>query len=106
MVWQNRRGRLIPKPLQIACFQRDHFTCQRCGYEAQRMFDGTLNADHIIPRSRGGQTVLENLQTMCVPCHKQKTRAEANAWKRKPERHPGILTREQAAARRRQQSEQ
>lgn len=31
-------------------------------------------ADHIIPFSHGGPTTLENLRTLCVPCHKDVTR--------------------------------
>lgn len=31
-------------------------------------------ADHIVEVSNGGETSLENIQTLCVPCHKQKTR--------------------------------
>lgn len=27
--------------------------------------------DHIIPFSRGGKTVLENMRTVCSPCHKK-----------------------------------
>lgn len=31
-------------------------------------------ADHIIPHSEGGEFVLENLRTLCVPCHKERTK--------------------------------
>lgn len=31
-----------------------------------------MTADHIIPRSRGGRTTLENLQPMCAPCNERK----------------------------------
>lgn len=30
-------------------------------------------ADHILERKRGGTNDLANLQTLCVPCHKDKT---------------------------------
>jgi len=30
-------------------------------------------ADHILEVVRGGEFSLENMQTLCVPCHKQKT---------------------------------
>lgn len=29
--------------------------------------------DHIIPYSRGGKTILENMRTLCTPCHKKVT---------------------------------
>ena len=32
------------------------------------------NYDHIIPFSEGGMTVLENMRTLCEPCHKKRTR--------------------------------
>jgi 5-methylcytosine-specific restriction endonuclease McrA len=31
-------------------------------------------ADHIVERVRGGGTALSNLQSLCSPCHKAKTR--------------------------------
>lgn len=30
-------------------------------------------ADHIVPRCRGGGNELTNLRTLCVPCHKRET---------------------------------
>ena len=35
-------------------FQRDHHTCQYCGYRGDK-----LSIDHVIPRSRGGQDTWE-----------------------------------------------
>jgi 5-methylcytosine-specific restriction protein A len=31
-------------------------------------------ADHIVPRVEGGNNKLDNLRTLCVPCHKAETR--------------------------------
>ena len=31
-----------------------------------------MTADHIVPKSRGGPTTLENLQPMCAPCNSRK----------------------------------
>jgi len=36
-------------------------------------------ADHILPLIDGGGHGLDNLQTLCTPCHKQKTADEARA---------------------------
>ena len=36
--------------------------------------------DHIVPLIDGGDHELSNLQTLCTPCHKRKTRREA--WTR------------------------
>jgi 5-methylcytosine-specific restriction enzyme A len=40
-----------------------------------RAFSGDLwDADHIVEVVRGGTNKLENLQTLCVSCHKEKTK--------------------------------
>ncbi|MDE2383680.1 MAG: HNH endonuclease [Alphaproteobacteria bacterium] len=44
-------------------FLRDKFTCQYCGAHDDLTFD------HVIPRSRGGQTTWENVVTACSPCN-------------------------------------
>lgn len=36
-------------------------------------------ADHIVPLVDGGTFDIENLQTLCLACHKQKTAREASA---------------------------
>ena len=38
-----------------------------------------LNVDHIVPLIDGGTDVLDNLQILCVDCHRLKTTAEARA---------------------------
>src|SRR5438552_2468154 len=48
---------------------RDKHRCQYCGRRGTQ-FDLTL--DHIIPRSRGGQTVAENLCAACKTCNNRK----------------------------------
>ena len=49
-------------------FQRDSFTCVICGRSRQK-HGVVLTADHIFPWSRGGLTVIENLQTACEDCN-------------------------------------
>lgn len=44
-------------------------------------------ADHIVPRYRGGSDDITNLQPLCSPCHKAKTAresAEAKGHKYRP----------------------
>jgi hypothetical protein len=56
--------------LRWKVFQRDRFRCVKCG--ASPATDPTceqLHADHILPFSKGGKTVLENLQTLCQRCN-------------------------------------
>lgn len=48
---------------------RDRNTCQFCS----RVFPaGELTLDHIIPRSRGGESIWENLVACCHPCNNRK----------------------------------
>lgn len=57
---------IIPIALRWQVFERDNFTCLGCG--SRRL----LSADHIFPLSKGGQTILENLQTLCRSCNSRK----------------------------------
>jgi 5-methylcytosine-specific restriction endonuclease McrA len=61
-----RRNRVINRHRILA---RDHYRCQYCGVRGTA-FDLTL--DHILPRSRGGRTVAENLVASCQGCNSRK----------------------------------
>ncbi|MBA2360357.1 MAG: HNH endonuclease [Actinobacteria bacterium] len=50
-----------------ALFARDGWRCAYCGITA-----GRLTLDHVIPRSRGGESVWENVVTSCAPCNLKK----------------------------------
>jgi 5-methylcytosine-specific restriction endonuclease McrA len=50
-----------------AVLARDAWTCQYCGHEATG-----LTVDHVIPRSRGGESVWENIVASCAPCNRRK----------------------------------
>lgn len=49
-----------------AVWERDNFTCRSCG---SRKY---LSVDHIIPESKGGDTNMDNLQTLCKRCNSKK----------------------------------
>ena len=52
-----------------AAIERDGYRCRACGKAA-----GRFEVDHIIPLSEGGAPYeLEGLQTLCRPCHFDKT---------------------------------
>ena len=48
-----------------AVFARDEHRCQYCG-------DMADSIDHIMPRSRGGQHIWENVAAACRPCNLRK----------------------------------
>jgi 5-methylcytosine-specific restriction endonuclease McrA len=48
-----------------AVFARDAWTCQYCGASAE-------NLDHVVPRSRGGLHVWENVVAACRRCNTRK----------------------------------
>ena len=50
-----------------ALFARDGWRCVYCGTSS-----GRLTLDHVIPRSRGGGSVWENVVTSCAPCNLRK----------------------------------
>jgi 5-methylcytosine-specific restriction endonuclease McrA len=62
-----------------AVLARDAWTCQYCG--SQR---SGLTVDHVIPRSRCGKSVWENIVASCAPCNRRK----GNRLPREIEMHP------------------
>ena len=58
---------MVKKPMverrlsRQALFYRDNFTCQYCGVSTKK-----LTIDHMIPRSRNGKHVWENVVSACM----------------------------------------
>jgi len=50
-------------------FARDNNRCQYCG---KRFPTSELSLDHVVPRSRGGDTTWENIVCSCVACNVRK----------------------------------
>ncbi len=50
-------------------FLRDQFTCQYCGLHTSTE---RLTFDHVIPKSRGGETSWDNVVAACEPCNLRK----------------------------------
>jgi 5-methylcytosine-specific restriction endonuclease McrA len=48
---------------------RDRYTCQYC---AKVLTAAELTLDHVVPRSRSGETSWENLVACCHPCNNRK----------------------------------
>lgn len=65
----------MSKRLRRQALVRDRFTCVSCGLRDRS--GSSLEADHIVALADGGAHALENLQTLCKPCHKSKTLRDA-----------------------------
>lgn len=73
-----RFSRGVPLLTNRTLFQRDRNLCLYCG---RQLATSLLTRDHIMPASRGGQTVWENCVTACRSCNQAKddrTPEEAN----------------------------
>lgn len=57
---------------------RDNYTCCNCGNSTHAEPNLLLEIDHIIPISKGGCTVEENLQTLCWKCNRAKSNKITN----------------------------
>jgi hypothetical protein len=60
---RQKRGYVSSK-IRKAVLQRDNNQCLLCGSQ------DNLTVAHITPISRGGNSEIENLQTLCLPCQK------------------------------------
>lgn len=55
--------------LRFKVLQRDRFACRSCGASPATNVGTELHVDHITPWSKDGETVVENLQTLCSRCN-------------------------------------
>ena len=66
-----------------AVLARDGWTCQYCGSDKP-----SLTVDHVIPRSRGGESVWENIVASCAPCNRKKGNRLPHEIRMHPKRNP------------------
>jgi hypothetical protein len=66
-IWDHRMidDEPVPDSLRYQVLNRDR-RCLLCGAAAK---DKPLHVDHMVPRSKGGATSLDNLQTLCFECN-------------------------------------
>ena len=63
------RSRTISDKLRYQVLKRDNFKCCACGASPVKDSSVELHVDHIIPWSKGGEAVIDNLQTLCSKCN-------------------------------------
>ena len=72
----SKTSRKISDKLRYQVLKRDNFKCCACGASPAKYPDVELHIDHIIPWSKGGETVINNLQTLCSVCNLGKVDSE------------------------------
>lgn len=66
---KHKTKRDINLRLRFLVMKRDNFKCCICGASPAKDSEVELHVDHIIPWSKGGETVIDNLQTLCSKCN-------------------------------------
>ncbi|MBA4782163.1 MAG: HNH endonuclease [Rhizobiales bacterium] len=66
---KQRTPRNINWRLRAKVLIRDNCICQMCGTSPAKDSEVVLHVDHIHPWSKGGETVEENLRTLCSRCN-------------------------------------
>jgi len=68
----------VADELRYRVLKEAHGRCALCGASVK---DVALDADHILPRSRQGRTVYENLQALCAKCNRTKCNRDATDFR-------------------------
>lgn len=79
-VWVRDRAKRraeVAVGLRFDVFHRDGFRCRYCGISVDE--GAILQADHVIPQSKGGPTTLANLVTACIECNLGKSAKDIGA---------------------------
>ncbi len=67
VVKQMKKRLFTPRQKKILKMISGNF-CQSCG----KKLNGKFHADHIVPYSKGGKTILKNAQALCESCNLKK----------------------------------
>jgi 5-methylcytosine-specific restriction endonuclease McrA len=66
---RHKTSRTINWRLRFIVMRRDNFKCKSCGRSPATDPSIVLHVDHIKAWANGGETTLENLQTLCSKCN-------------------------------------
>lgn len=58
-------SRPLPNGLRMQVYERDGYKCVLCGSSSK------LVTRHVVPKSKGGESTLDNLRTVCDPCSRK-----------------------------------
>lgn len=72
----HKTSRDINLRLRFRVMQQDNFKYRLCGASPAKDSSVELHIDHIKPWSKGGETIIENLQTLCSNCNLGKSNLE------------------------------
>lgn len=61
--------------MRVYVLRRDKGLCQPCLRNNRTSLANAV--DHIVPKAKGGTDDMENLESICAPCHKDKTTKDA-----------------------------
>ncbi len=65
----HKTKREVGLQLRFKVFKRDNYKCCVCGTSPAKDPSIELHIDHIIPWAKGGESVMDNLQTLCSKCN-------------------------------------
>ncbi len=68
-ITKHKTSRTINWRLRFIIMRRDNFKCKSCGRSPATDPSIVLHVDHIKAWANGGETILENLQTLCSKCN-------------------------------------
>lgn len=78
--YQKRNTAKHPHFIRRNVYIRDMFTCQYCRRQCK---PASLTYDHVVPRSKGGETSWNNVVTACTSCNNKKGDLSLDAFARK-----------------------
>lgn len=64
----------VNSSIKLKVFSRDKYKCVECGS------GDDITIDHIVPTSKGGSDLLDNLQTLCKVCNMKKGNSHTTFW--------------------------
>lgn len=68
-ILQRKTKRGVNWRLRFLVMRRDNFRCQKCGRSPATDPGIILHIDHRVAWANGGETVMENLETLCSKCN-------------------------------------